>query len=175
MGTGRLCWHQICLLHIRSLLPQHLPAVPGTSSPCPRLSALGLCILLPVSHLSPSDAPSCPLISRPDKPQHGLQEPQQKLLGHEHRQAEVLPASCRHRLPAGLSERYPALHLPKELWRRLAGSKHPERAVHGGWRGEGSAPKRGMREEGSLAATGAWQGLAWQGRAESASCCVPWP
>lgn len=80
------------------------PCCPGTSQPCPRLGALGLCILLPGSHLSPSDAPSHPVISRPDKPQHRLQEPQQKLLGHECKQMKVLPASRGHWLPAGLSE-----------------------------------------------------------------------
>lgn len=88
-------------------------------------------------------------------------------------QADEGAASFPWPLAPGRAER--ALHLPEQLWHRFAGSKHPKRVVWAGWRGDGSVPKQRMREEGSLVAMGSWQGLVWQGRVESAGCCVPWP
>lgn len=69
-------------LHIQDLLPQHFLTMPQAL--CPQT------VHPPASSgHSPSDAPSHPVISGPVKPQHGLQEAQQKLLGHKQQSCQL--------------------------------------------------------------------------------------
>ena len=148
MGTGHLHWHRICPLRLRSL-----PS-PSRARQLPRLGAPRLGILPPAPQLSLGDARFAPLLSRPRQtPAWAAGAPAKAA-----RRMEVLPASPGHRLPAGLSERDPALRLPEELWRRFAGSEHPKRVVWGGLDGDGQHVEAGDEGEGCVAAAGAWQG-----------------
>lgn len=95
--------HQASLLAAGLSPAYSVPAAPAPPSCAPGSVPSG-CASSCQDLISLPDAPSRPVISRPDKPQHRLQEPQQKLLGHECKQMKVLPASRGHWLPAGLSE-----------------------------------------------------------------------